>query len=522
VSVAPPGGYEAVVVGSGFGGSIAALRLAQAGRSVLVLERGRRYLPGAFPRDPRDLPRVLWDHPRRPERRGLFDLRFNSGLATLTAAGVGGGSLIYAGIHIRPDAWVFEDPRWPPAITRAALDPCFDRVAAALSLAPLPPAQAVRKRDAFRAVAAGLRREVFDPDEAITWPGAWPAAGGCRLVAECEFGCQHGAKNTLDRTYLAEAERLGATVRAGALVRHLEPAGAGYRVHYADVASGTRASVSAARVVLAAGTLGTNEILLRSRDLARTLPRLSTALGRGFSGNGDLIGSVSGCAAPLEPWHGPDVTSVMRWTDAAPEFTLAAPTFSRAVMAALAAAPEPPAFLRPLAPLLWPALGRLVPWALGRGLLGRPGRAPRRRRGAEPERLTFLFAIGRDDAGGVLRLRRGRLDVEWRYAARNRALTARQRAAMREVAGLYGGRFAEIFTWSAFGRPFSVHPLGGCALSESPRDGVVSVDGEAHGHPGLFVADGSVVPTSIGFHPAMTIAGLSERIADAAVASFPA
>lgn len=135
--------------------------------------------------------------------------------------------------------------------------------------------------------------------------------------------------------------------------------------------------------------------------------------------------------------------------------------------------------------------------------------------------MTNLFAIGRDSAGGVVQLKGGRLDVAWPYERENRALIDRMEAAMRRVAAVYGGTFGTLVTWNAFRRIITVHPLGGCALAASARDGVVSPEGEVHGYPGLYVADGSVIPTSIGFHPVMTISAVSERIADAAVSSFP-
>jgi cholesterol oxidase len=207
--------YDAVIIGSGFGGAIAALRLAETGKSTLVLERGRRYSPHQFPRDIRNVDALFWEYPRRPRSRGLFDLRFLSGTAVLTASGVGGGSLIYAGIHIRPDPCVFEDRRWPASIDRAVLDPYYERVAEMLHVRPIPPELSLPKRDAFREAAGQLGREVFDPDQAIAW--ADPAGEdrqACQLVAECEFGCRFGAKHTADLTYLAAAEQGGAIVRA--------------------------------------------------------------------------------------------------------------------------------------------------------------------------------------------------------------------------------------------------------------------------------------------------------------------
>lgn len=513
--------HDAVVIGTGFGGSINALRLAQAGKSVLILERGKRYKPGDFPRDVRDVDSLLWRYPKRPGSLGLFDLRVFSGIATVSASAVGGGSLIYANIHIRPDAEVFEDPRWPSSISRQSLDPYYDMVAESMGVSPVPRDIALRKRDVFRAAADHLGREVFDPDQAVAWqdPGE-PGRQACRLVAMCEFGCQFGAKNTLDFTYLAKAEELGAQVAPNSHVSHIAPDGKGYRVHYTDLGNGARESVSGRRVVVSAGTLGTNEILLRSRDVDRGLPDLSRQLGHGFSGNGDLLGSIQNSDTDLEPWDGPDVTSVIRYFDGPEQFTMAAPTFNREVMEVLASMGQPSGrLLRLVAPLLWPRLGRLIPWAFSKGLVSRLSRFPVRNAGP-PARMANLFAIGRDNANGVIRLKRGRVDVEWDYARENRALIDRMISAMKDVSDFYGGTFAPIISWAGFKKTITVHPLGGCRLSESPDTGVVSSQGEVHGYPGLFIADGSVIPSSIGFHPVMTIAAVSERIAEAVVGSY--
>jgi len=513
--------YDAVIIGSGFGGSINALRLAQAGKSVLVLERGQRYQPGAFPRDVTDVNRLLWRIPDYPRSDGLYDVRFFSGIGAVVASGVGGGSLIYANIHIRPDEVVFEDPRWPRSINRDTLEPYYDKVAAVLGVGPVPPELQLAKRDAFRAAAIKTGHAVFDPDEAVSWDkSAGPGRQACQLCAQCEFGCQYGAKNTLDFTYLAEAERLGAVVRPSTLVSYVEPVASGYRVHYRDVRSGESGSVDGTRVVVSAGTFGTTEILLRSRDEYRTLPNLSPRLGHGYSGNGDFLGSIQNSRIPLDPWHGPDVTSVIRYFESPPQFTMAAPTFSREAMTVLASLGQSDAGpLRLLGPLLWRIMPSVLSFLLRKGILSEPLtlRAPN---AGDASRLTFLFAIGRDNANGVIRLKRGRLDVDWDYRRENQALIAKMTAAMREIADVYGGTFATVPTWNLFQRIFTVHSLGGCHLADSPRDGVVSPEGEVHGYPGLFVADGSVIPTSIGFHPVMTIAAVSERIAEAVVASY--
>ena len=513
--------HDVVIVGSGFGGSITALRLAEAGRSVLVLERGRRYRPEDFPRDVRDTDALLWRHALRESATGLYDVRFFSALGVVVASGVGGGSLIYANVHVRPDPVVFEDPRWPASIDRRALDPYYDRVAAEIGVAPVPERVPLPKRDAFRKAAVHVGREAFDPDEAVTWPDpSGQDDHACGFLAECEFGCPRGAKRSMDRTYLAAAERLGAEVATGISVRSIRPDPRGYALSCRTVGAGEPRTVTARRVVLAAGTLGTNEILLRSRDVTGALPRLSATLGHGFSANGDFLGSIQNAAADLYPSHGPDVTSIMRFFDAPPGFTLAAPTFNAPVMRVLASFGQPSGrWLRPVQGLLWHGLPYLLPLALSTGLLARPSRLPAPHRG-DPRHMTNLFCIGQDNAGGRLHLGKRGLDVTWDYARENAPLIERMETSMAAVADAYGGTYAPLATWNVFRRIITFHPLGGCRLSDTPATGVVSPHGEVHGHPGLFVADGSVIPTSIGFHPVMTIAALAEHTAEAVASSF--
>ena len=513
--------YDAVIIGSGFGGSINALRLAEAGKSVLVLERGRRYKSGEFPRNVSDVTNLFWRYPKQAEFRGLYEMDFFSGIATVVASGVGGGSLIYANIHIRPDEVVFEHPRWPRSINRKSLDPYYDKVAEMLGIAPVPADISLPKRDVFRQAAQKLNREVFDPDQAVSWkePGG-PGREACRMATECEFGCNYGAKNTLDLTYLAKAEQLGAYVQTGIYVTHIGPLQNGYRVFYKDIETGEAGSIDATRTVVSAGTLGTNRVLFRSRDIFKTLPNLSAKLGWGFSGNGDFLGSIQNSNFDLEPWNGPDVTSVIRYFDKQPEFTMAAPSFSKPVMEVLASLGQPNhGWLRFLSPLLWRRMVPILIWAFKKGMFSKPSKASMHNAG-EPARMTNLFAIGRDNANGQLRMKRGNLDIKWKYARENRKLVKRMTAGMQEITDIYGGTFAPLFSWNIFKRIITVHPLGGCNLSDSPKDGVVSCEGEVHGYPGLYVADGSVIPSSIGFHPCMTISAISEQTAQAVVKSY--
>jgi cholesterol oxidase len=517
--------YDAVIIGSGFGGSISALRLAEAGRSVLVLERGRRYPPKEFPRDVQDTDRLLWRYPEHRGSQGLYELRFMSGVASVSAAGVGGGSLIYASIHYRPQARIFTDPRWPDAFNLDTLNSYYAKVGEALGVEPVPTQLRLPKRDAFAKAAKAMGREQFDTPQAVSWDHVHGSGEGrktCQLCAECEFGCTYGAKNTLDFTYLAKAQDLGAELTTGRNVSHIAPNPRdGWDVHYEDTHTGERGVVTGARVIIAAGTLGTNEILLRSRDEKKTLPKLSPRLGHGYSGNGDFLGNIQNADSDLEPWVGPDVTSVMWCFDQEPGFAMATPTFNEPVMKVLASLGQPPPnpFVRLFSEALYRRLPKLLPWALKKGLLNKPLRWPGK--GAGPaSRFTTVFAIGQDNGGGRVVLRRGKLDVVWAYAQENRALVARQQHEMGKLAKQYGGTYANLPTWDLFGRILTVHNLGGCALSTSADAGVVGIDGQVHGHAGLYVADGSVIPTSIGSHPVMTICAVAEWIAERVVASY--
>ncbi len=517
--------YDAVIIGSGFGGSINALRLTQAGRSVLVLERGRRWAPKDFPRDVEDVDELLWRYPDRAGSRGLYELRLFSGVASITASGVGGGSLIYASIHYRPKAKIFEDPRWPAPFNLESLDPYYNKVSEELGVEPVPAELALRKRDAFHEAASNMGRESFDTPQAVSWNrvfGAGTSRETCRGCAECEFGCRYGAKNTLDFTYLAKAEALGCEVSSGRMVTHIAPErGGGWAVHYRNTETGEAQVVVGRKVIVAAGTIGSNELLLRSRDLAKSLPKLPRRLGRGYSANGDFLGNIQNAARELEPWVGPDVTSVMWHHDGSgPGLVLATPTFNEPVMQVLASLGQPPPkkLVQMLSPSLYRALPKLLPFALRKGLISEPLKISMP--GAGPAgRMTTVFAIGQDNAGGRLLMRRGELDLVWDYERENRELVTRQREAMQALAKQYGGSYGNLATWDLFERPLTVHNLGGCALSTNADEGVVGIDGQVHGHPGLYVADGAVIPTSIGSHPVMTISAVAEWIAERVAAS---
>ncbi|HZL17576.1 MAG TPA: GMC oxidoreductase [Polyangia bacterium] len=345
--------FDAIVIGTGFGGAVTACRLAQAGLRICVLERGRRYalsdLP-ALPKAGETLP-----DPRRwtwQGSQGLWDLRNLQGVAVAQAAGYGGGSLVYANVHLRPPPEVFGDG-WPAACRgRAWLDPHYDLAAYMLDVRPLPEAwrtsgKAGAMADAFRGAARGQSQNVFFPPLAIRFPerpeAPWsepPAPpldesslptnqygrpqGDCRRCGACDVGCRYGAKNTLDRNYLAKAEkteRVEVRTLAEALTIS-RAAGGGYRIVYLDHLLESRASVSAKYLFVCGGAVNTTELLLRSQDQARDSPDRDPSLGAGLPGsiaglghdyfvNADALAMVLDTKVVVEPSAGPVITSAL-------------------------------------------------------------------------------------------------------------------------------------------------------------------------------------------------------------------
>lgn len=500
--MARPTQLDAVVVGSGFGGAVAAARLAQAGLAVAVVERGRRWRPGEFPRDDTRLDRGwLW-----AQGRGLYDVRWLDRMIGVQAAGWGGGSLVYANVFARPPHEVFDT--WPDDFDRPSLDPYYDLVAHVLRVRPVgvdpltggvPPRTAAMEDAAARmhrptGTLRPLLAVTFADDEA-------PRAGTCTFVGECMFGCNEGAKNSLDRTYLAIAERHGAVATTSCEVDRLEPVDGGYRVHLVDHEAGERRVLQARTVFLAAGAVGTTELLLRSRDEHRTLPALSPTLGHGFSGNGDFLAFVSRPVAELQPGRGPTITTTTvvdcHIGDEKVWFQVQDGAYPAQVAGLVRAAARVPAGAT----------------AVRRRLAARPRRRPRRHR----DETMALLLMGRDSSDGVLTLdHQGEARVDWRNR-RNSALYRAEMRAARQTARQLGGRVRYLPSWTFLRTGVTVHNLGGVPMGPDRSTGVVDHRGQVHGYPGLYVVDGAGIPASTGVNPSATIAAVAERHVEAAV-----
>jgi cholesterol oxidase len=552
-----------VVVGSGFGGSVVACRLAEAGRSVLVLERGRPYPPGSFPRTPHGFKRAMWDP--QAGLHGMYEVHSFSELNVVVASGLGGGSLIYANVMLRKPAETFVREQlgdggreyWP--VTRDDLDPHYDRVEARQRPARYPlcvePYASTPKTRALRDAAASLGLDFELPPLAVAFApgdGEPPSPGApihepapnlhgrprstCRLCGECDVGCNYGAKQTLDYTYLSDALRAGARIRACCDAFAVTPLrGGGYEVRYhqhleardgvaarlLDPSDQPERTVTARRVVLAAGALGSTRLLLRNRA---ALPGLSPMLGRRFSGNGDLLSFVRGARerAPdgewrprlLDPSFGPVITGAVKVADAES-------TSGRGYYIQDAGAP---AFTE----WLWQALD--IPrdvWSARRTFLRRIRQRLRGERdtdlGQELSELMGtlrssaamipLLGLGRDVANGRVRLRGETLELDWREAESREYYEALEEQSQR-VAQAIGGTL-KYDTFGPLSKLITVHPVGGCAMGRTPREGVVDPQGQVFGFRGLYVADGAVMPGPVGPNPSFTIAALADRFADA-------
>ncbi len=546
--------FDAVVVGSGFGGSVLAYRLAEAGKSVCVLERGKPYPPLSFPRGPRATAKAFWDP--SAGLYGMFNLWSFKGIGALVSSGLGGGSLIYANVLLRKDErWFVQEDlakggyeHWP--VTRAELDPHYDRAERMLNAQRYPferpPYDRTQKTAAFKEAAEKLGREWILPPLAVTFAndGEKPAIGvpireehpnlhgaqryTCRLVGECDIGCNFGSKNTLDYNYLSEAKRLGAEIWTRREVRSFAPRhGGGYAVRYVehDVADeGRKIDTGDARVrpereltcdrlVLSAGTLGSTYLLLKSRE---AFPSLSGKLGTRFGGNGDLLTFALGSSRPLEPSYGPVITSAIRMPDALDGgegrgFYVEDAGYPDFVTWIVQAAQGPGALWR----------FRRIGLRLLVGLLRR---RPEVDLSAEVSALLSdtrlsagsvpLLGMGRDIPNGTITLSDGRLQVDW-VKGKSGPFFDRLRAFSESIAHAFGADFKENPTWY-LGRLITVHPLGGCPMGRAPEEGVVDPYGEVFGYPGFTIADGSVMPGPVGPNPSLTIAALADRFADRA------
>jgi len=544
--------FDAVVVGSGFGGSVSCYRLRKEGYEVCLLERGKPYPPGSFPRAPFDISRNFWNPSEGGH--GLYQAWTFPGIESVVSAGLGGGSLIYANVLIRKDEkwFVKEQPDnpgfeyWP--VDRAALDPHYDIVEAVLKPQVYPfgeqPYASTPKTIAYKQAAEAANLAWSLPNLAVTFanPGQEPIPGEpiiedspnihgrtrytCRLVGECDLGCNFGSKNSLDYNYLTQASRLGAQIRTLCEVRSFGPRdGGGFWVRYVEhkreaeyvkteTSQLSQVEVTADRLIISGGVYGSTYLLLKNRG---NFPALSPTLGTHFSGNGDLLGFVRRVNhRNLDPTYGPVITSTIRVPDALD----GAGDAGRGFYIQEGGFPAFGAWA--IETIDTPALAvRALHFAVRR-LEAQIEGSPKSDLGGEVEQLLgdahtsagtmIMLGMGRDTPNGNFSLKDRWLQLDW-----NRNASAdyfdKVKSTMAVIAKDLGGEFT-INPVDHFNKTVTVHGLGGCPMGLNENEGVVDSYGRVFNYPGMFVADGSVMPGAVGPNPSLTIAALADRFAD--------
>ena len=519
-----PRDYECdfLVVGSGFGGAVCALRLVEKGYRVTALEQGRRIGPEQIAAARHSLREFAW----QPElgMHGFFWQRFFRHVGIIGACGVGGGSLVFGGVLLEPEEGLYHDPAWSGLGVdwQRELEPHYRTATRMLGRALNP---SLTKMDGYLkatadAMSAGdsfgpVPLAVFFGAQGKTVPdpffgGEGPVRTGCRLCGGCFAGCPYGSKNSLDYNYLYLAERRGAEIRTEHRVVGIEPLReGGYQVTARHPWQRRRyAAVRARNVILAGGVLGTLELLFRARDQDQTLPNLSPRLGQAVRTNSEAITSILSRDPDDDLTRGPAISSHF-YPDAN----------THVIQNRLAESQD---FLRwhfgPMSEGHRP--GRRARSTIA-SMLSHPVRALRVW-GARDFHKRASVLVVMQGLDNELAFRYGRLRIApWRRGLRSVSASGTQapaylpiaNQATRAFAKASGGEPQNMLIESVANKSTTAHILGGAVIAASPAQGVIDVRHQLFGHPGLYVVDASAIPVNLGVNPSLTITALAERFA---------
>lgn len=531
--------YDYVIIGSGFGGSVSAMRLTEKGYSVLVIEKGKRFEDKDFAKSNWQFWKYIWMPAIRAH--GILQIAILKGVMVLHGAGVGGGSLGYANVLEVPSAETFATPAWNQNVKWSeVLHPHYETAKKMLGVSRNPKlwkADNVLKQIAeergmghtFRATDVGA----YFGEEGVTVPdpyfnGEGPPRAGCQHCGGCMVGCRHNAKNTLPKNYLYFAEKNGARVVAEVEVTDVRPltvdggqstvdgpylsgtmsSDARYAITYQDSTRlfKIKQTIHARNVIFSAGVMGTMKLLLKLRDVKKSLPDLSPRLGDMVRTNSEaLLGSIArksdinfseGVAISsifnadevtrVEPVRYPDGSSLMRFLGA-PLVSDVTNIPARMMRSFTWVFRNPLDFLRAMALPGWAhnVTILLIMQNVDNYMKLRIGRSPLTlfRRGLVAERETDREISARVDAGH---------DVTREFA--------------RRINGVALGSVTE----NVFNLPSTAHILGGAPMGTTPEEGVVDENFAVHNYDGLYIIDGSIVPANPGVNPSLTITALAE------------
>jgi cholesterol oxidase len=515
--------YDWLVIGSGFGGSVSALRLSEKGYSVGVLECGRRFADNEFPRSTADLRRYFWNP--RLGMKGIFRLTTFRDVSVVSGCGVGGGSLGYANTLYVPPRAFFEDRQWADMDDwERALAPHYDEAQRMLGVTEQPyddPADQLLRElgeelgvgDTYKHTPVGIY--FGEPGKTVSDPffgGEGPDRTGCTLCGRCMVGCVHGAKNTLVKNYLYFAEKRGATVMPERTVIDVRPIGGGdgsegYEVE--SVRSGAwfrkeRRVQRARGVVFSAGPLGTNKLLQRCR-LGGSLPRISERLGELVRTNSESILTVT------VPEDYPDnlikrvaITSSI-YPD--PHTHIETVTYG-----------DDGDSMRMLYTLLVGDGTRLTrPLKLLAQIVRHPRRLAQVMFAKHYSRRTVILLVMQTlDNAIALRPRKGPFGSLWLSTEQdperpNPTFIPTANKAAEWFAKRTGGIAQSSVTEALFNIPSTAHILGGAVIAADAEHGVVDAHQHVFGYENLLVCDGSVIPANVGVNPSLTITALAEH-----------
>ena len=509
--------YDYIIIGSGFGGSVSALRLAEKGYSVLVLEQGKRFNPSDFPKSNWNLPKYLWI----PALRffGFQKLSFFKTASILSGTGVGGGSLVYANTLYMPPDEYFSNDSWKQFNNwKEVLQPYYNKASFMLgrtcynklNIEDCLLREVAAEMDAsstFEPVNVGVNldgpEEAFDP----YFAGMGPLRKKCIECGGCMVGCREGAKNTLDMNYLWFAQKFGAQIKPQTRAEKISVEEGLYTIETQLLTSffPQKITYRSKGIIVAAGTLGTMKLLLKQKYKYKTLPNLSQVLGNEIRTNAESLCAVSGANEKLnnglaitsvfspdkfthvEIVKYPDNSNAMKWFFGLSVKGAASP-FLRTLKLAGKTFTHPLRFLKTLSDFKWStnmviflvmqSVDNSMKMVWRRGLFGSKMAIDNRGQ----KRVPAYIAVGQD--------------VMERYA--------------KKCDGIAQNILLEVL----FDRPTTAHILGGCPMGENSENGVVDKNLKVFGYDNFYITDGSVIQGNIGVNPSLSITSLAEYAMD--------